>query len=123
MLRVIGPGGLARDAASAALARLVRGKDDSAAHEGAPPPPRSGAWSTVVERWLHDQVAPDFKPLKASDMRPHKGAIAAALERARRGTRAEQAAAARMTKGCKAGGEHESSICLVPLVKGAIPLN
>ena len=119
LVRVIGPGGLARDAASAALARLVRGKGGGARAESAPPAPRSGAWSTVVERWLHDQVAPDFKALSAGDMTPHKGAIAAALKRARRGTRAEQAAAARMTKGC--GGK--SSICLVPLVKGPIPLN
>jgi tetratricopeptide (TPR) repeat protein len=122
VLRVIGPGGLARDAASAALARLL-GKDRSAArdHESAPSAPRSGAWSTVVERWLHDQVAPDFEPLKPRDLDPHKTAIAAALKRARAGTRAEQSAARRITEACNddAEGQH---ICLAPLVKGALRL-
>jgi tetratricopeptide (TPR) repeat protein len=126
VLRVIGPGGLARDAASAALARLL-GKDrDRGETESAPPAPRSGAWSTVVERWLHDQVAPDFEPLQPGDLTPHKTAIAAALKRAREGTRAERSAAQRMTEACgeraPSGSERGRHICLVPLVDGPLPL-
>jgi hypothetical protein len=122
-LRVIGPGGLGRDAASAALARLLGKKGERKHAESAPPAPRSGAWSTVVERWLHDQVAPDFEPLTPEDLTPHKAAIAAALQRAREGTRAERSAARRMTEACGDGAPDEARhICLVPLVDGPLAL-
>ena len=119
--RYIGPPGLARDAAGAALARLLaseQSSEDPRADATTPPAVHQGSW----ERWLRDKVAPAGTALAPSALEQHANALAAALERAHRGTRAEREAARKAVEQCGAYNERAVSICLAPLVRGPVRL-
>lgn len=120
--RIIGPGGLPKDAAAAALSRLL-GKDSKRAQrasaDDAPPSP-TAAWGTTVNRWLIERIAPRHEPLPVSAFEGYEASLAAALESARNGTRAQRAAAHKATEGCSE--RTGKAVCLRPLVDGAVPV-
>ena len=119
--RFVGPAGLPRDAAGAALARLLGPKTDLEPLSP-PPSPRGGDPSHVLERWLVDTVAPRYAAVDASVFAAHRDALSAALRAGSQGTRAERAAIAAVLRPCasnasKPTDSEETSICLAPLVE------
>ena len=122
--RFIGPNGLVRDAAGAALARLLQ-KNYEAPDPSGLPPVHAESWTSVVERWLKSTVAPRFRPIAPAALDPHRDALEAALQAAKAGTRAEQAAFDRVLGSCEgtpARRTGATSLCLVPLVSGSLRL-
>jgi len=93
--RMLGPSGLPRDAAAAALSRLLRPHDPSQQRPQTPLPLPANTleWGTVIERWLRGQVAPLPEPVDLRDLARTKPQLRAALQSARKGTRAERTAA------------------------------
>lgn len=124
LTRFVGPGGLARDAAAASLARLLAPKAERRPPGAIPPSPRGGGWTKVVHRWLRAELAPEPVPLSPADVRPHRDQLAAALDAAARGTRAERESAARVVDGCasESGNTERVHACLAPLVDGPVEL-
>lgn len=92
--RYLGPPGLARDAAGAALAELGGATVDRPGTV-VPPLSEAGRWGISTDRWLRSVVAPPFEPLTPALIETHADAIDRALTRLRSGTRAERAAAER----------------------------
>lgn len=118
--RFVGPPGLARDAAGAALANLVQKDQDAGGSRGdtLPTAARGGSWGAVIERWLRSRVAPNHDPVPAAALAEHGASIAQALRDARSGTRAERLAASRAR--CELRGK--PAACLVPLAEEPVPL-
>lgn len=111
--RLIGPPGLVRDAAGAALIRLVRGQSSL-------PPfwvPQPGETDFVQE--LSKYLVSFATPLSPSEVEPTRVHLLAALEANRRGTRAEQLGARNALHACFDANE----ICLQPFVNGPIQLS
>jgi hypothetical protein len=129
--RYVGPPGLPRDAAAAALARLLSGAGQPQ-RVVAPPPPRGNNWSTALQRWLAKTVAPSYRSLPASALGPHHDALRSALRAGARGTRAERAAVERVMGGtCEQGKRRTTAdarrdgtmtLCLAPLVEETVTL-
>lgn len=123
---VIGPAGLPRDAAAAALAALVVPGRKAAAPLGrVPSAPRSRGWSSVIDRWLEGVVAPEPVEVTTGDLQPYAAQIANALDTASRGTRAERAAATAATGPCRAEQSRTATsgrrlACLSPVVPEAV---
>lgn len=92
--RYLGPPGLARDAAGAALAQLS-GATVEREETVVPPLSKAGRWGISTDRWLRSVVAPEFEALTSGQIEDHQASIDAALVRLRTGTRAERAAAER----------------------------
>ena len=118
--RFVGPAGLPRDAAGAALARLLSKPDASsrqASRAPASPPGGARQWSMTLERWLQDQLAPEFATVPASDLLRHRDALQAAIAEAMSGTRPERAAVQRAMHACSgdASQGHGTAFCLQPL--------
>jgi hypothetical protein len=126
LARFIGPAGLARDASGAALSRALGsgsqtdGQDDET-RSAAPAAPSGKAWATVVDRWLHDKIAPDYEAVSAAELRKVDAELRKALRAADDGTRAERAAAERMRRRC-GDAQRDDQICLSPLVDEPYPL-
>jgi hypothetical protein len=125
-----GPAGLPRDAAAAALIRLIQPKDASPAGIEAPPLLPEQRWGTAVERWLDSMVAPDYRPLDVKHLTPHLDSVRAAWKRSKAGTRAEMAAAEQAAGGCgseepakRAKGDLPEALCLEPLARGTLTLS
>ncbi|MCA9662324.1 MAG: tetratricopeptide repeat protein [Myxococcales bacterium] len=116
--RYLGPKGLGRDAAAAALARLLG--DPAARHEAPLPRLQQRGWEMSVTRWLIEETAPSYAPLRPADLRPWHAALRDALEAAKSGTRAERVAYRAATSGC--GDGRGGEVCLGPLVRGTIAL-
>jgi tetratricopeptide (TPR) repeat protein len=115
--RYLGPPGLARDAAGAALARLL-GDQDLAAK---PLPPLGGAWEMSVSRWLTERVAPAHEPIAARALEPYREQLANALRANASGTPAERLASERARRSCADAGEASGDeVCLAPLVEGSM---
>jgi tetratricopeptide (TPR) repeat protein len=115
--RFVGPPGLPRDAAGAALSRLLTSSPIEPL--SAPPPPRGNDVAPALERWLVETVAPRYEPVDATALDPHREALRAALRANAQGTRAERAAAAAVLAPCPGTRDDagRTSICLTPLVK------
>ncbi len=118
--RFLGPPGLPRDAAGAALARLLGDAKPEVSAEVVPPPPRGEHWGTVLDRWLESRIAPRYEPLRPEAFAEHKQAVRAAVAAAERGTRAERAAAEAARRGCTEASPGERVLCLRPLVRDDI---
>ncbi|HWB74817.1 MAG TPA: hypothetical protein VG755_07670, partial [Nannocystaceae bacterium] len=95
---VLGPAGLRRDAAAAALAQSLGKRDDATL--GLPPAPRPRNYAAVYERWLIGVLAPSFEPLPAKAIAPVMTEVRAALRASEQGSRAEREAAARARRAC-----------------------
>ncbi|MFV8756517.1 tetratricopeptide repeat protein [Nannocystaceae bacterium ST9] len=125
-----GPSGLPRDAAAAALTRLLDAdRKHTAAGIEAPPILPEQRWGTVVERWIEDMVAPDYAPLDTNDLTPHLDQVRAAWKQSMAGTRAEMAAAEQAVGACGSKsrpelgeGEVPEALCLEPLARGTLKL-
>jgi tetratricopeptide (TPR) repeat protein len=117
----LGPAGLPRDAAAAALVTRLRGPVVEA-RSPLPSPVHDRVWATAVERWLEAQVAPSVEPLPASRLEPWATELRAALETAASGTRAERKAAERARCDADHGATDDGLACLEPLVDGPIRL-
>ncbi len=122
-----GPAGLARDAAAAALTRLLDPRSARPTGITAPPILPEQRWGTVVERWLDAMVAPDYTPLDAKDLAPHLDQVRAAWQASMAGTRAEMAAASLAVGPCGSTdpakptkGELPKALCLAPLARGTL---
>jgi hypothetical protein len=96
---VLGPAGLRRDAAAAALAQSLGKRDDAALD--LPPAPRPRNYAAVYERWLIGVLAPSFEPLPATAIAPVMDEVRAALRASEQGSRAEREAAARARRACE----------------------
>jgi hypothetical protein len=132
---LVGPAGLRRDAAAAALARLLDGKRSAPTMER-PPAPRARESDAALQRWISRLVAPSFEPLAAAALAPHRVALASALRAAASGTRAERAAATAARTACAerpahgragslvdANGDADGdAVCLRPLVRETVHL-
>ncbi|MEM9599082.1 MAG: HEAT repeat domain-containing protein, partial [Acidobacteriota bacterium] len=123
--RVLGPAGLARNAAIASLNTLLRDRDEGRAPNtvaALPAPTHDHVWSMAIERWLEAQVAPPTPPLPAQALVPWAADIDAALETARAGTRAERDAATQTRCPSTRGSTSVRQVCLVPLTDGPVAL-
>jgi len=126
---LVGPAGLRRDAAAAALARVL-GRPTSPAPFDRPPAPRTRDSEAALERWIARIVAPTFDPLPKEALAPHRSALAAALRTAESGTRAERAAARAAATACDEAPtrvratdtQRTEKVCLRPLVRETIEL-
>ncbi|PRP93487.1 tetratricopeptide repeat protein [Enhygromyxa salina] len=122
-----GPGGLARDAAIASLARLL-GPEPGPGGVSTPPVPRQRTWDTVVERWLVDHLAPSVAALEPSDLDGQLPRVLAAWRASMTGTRAELSAARQAARACDAApsvpsaGDEPETLCLEPLVRGSVDI-
>ncbi|MEZ4384602.1 MAG: tetratricopeptide repeat protein [Nannocystaceae bacterium] len=116
--RYLGPKGLGRDAAAAALARLLG--DPKTQAEAPLPRLQQSGWETSVTRWLIQETAPSYAPLRPADLQPWRAALRGALKAAQSGTRAERVAHRAATSEC--GDDRDGMVCLEPLVRGAIAL-
>jgi tetratricopeptide (TPR) repeat protein len=118
--RFVGPPGLPRDAAGAALARLL-GPPSPVQPLSAPPPPRGKDAAHALERWIVETVAPRYAAVDATALAKHHDALRAALRASSQGTRAERAAATTVLAPCVTepvgSAADETSICLAPLVE------
>lgn len=119
--RYLGPAGLQRNAAAAALAVLLGGTVD-APPDALPVPVHDHVGSTAIERWLEARVAPRAAPLPASALAPWSAEVAAALGSARAGTRAERDAASQASCAGSTGSTRRAAACLSPLVDGPVGL-
>ncbi|MCX4242366.1 tetratricopeptide repeat protein [Paraliomyxa miuraensis] len=119
--RYLGPAGLPRDAAAAALVALL---DDTVAKPppSLPTPTHDRVWATTVERWLRAQVAPRVEPMPTDRLTPWADSIHAALEAAAAGTRAERDAAEQARCGATDGPPNTAPVCMPSLVQGPIHL-
>jgi len=119
LARTLGPGGLARDAASAGLVVLLdpsqRSPQQSA---GFAPAPRGNGWEAAFERWLQRQVVPAVEPIEAAVIERHAEAITEAVDAARTGTRAQRAALRKARAGCEAGTQ--DAFCVPAVARGPI---
>jgi tetratricopeptide (TPR) repeat protein len=124
LTRYVGPGGLARDASAAALSRLLGKPDANAEIAAVPAPPRGSGWTKVVDRWLESELAPEPTVLTAEALASHRQRLAAALDAASAGTRAERQSAAEVVEGCASppGAPAGRHACLAPLVDGPVAL-
>gem|GEM_PF-1598012 len=131
LTRFLGPNGLARDAAAAAVAALLTNRGESREQvANVPPPPRGRAWATVLQRWLQARIAPPYASVPVRTFEPFEPVLRRALSAARYGTRADRAATAAARSACAqqsatstashADGER---ICLSPLIDGAVVLS
>jgi tetratricopeptide (TPR) repeat protein len=116
--RWLGPPGLPRDAAGAALARLLGGP----LADLPPPTAPGGAAELALSQWLRNTVAPEHDPVPAGALRPWTGRIVAALEANATGTPAERLASERARKATCGGAPDPGRLCLSPLADGAVEL-
>lgn len=117
--RYLGVAGLARDAAGAALSRLLA--EAPARAELPPLPPlRASGWEIAVDRWLAQVIAPPIEARSAASLAPHAAALQEALAGAAEGTRAEAWSEARLRRPCSEGGERDC-LDLRPLVREPVP--
>ena len=118
LTRTLGPGGLARDAASAGLVRLLDPSQRSADDSGFAPAPRGSGWEAAFERWLQRRVVPVVEPIEPDLLEQHPEAIADAVDAARTGTRAQRAALKKAQARCD---ERSSpAICIPAIVSGPV---
>ncbi|MCR9166510.1 MAG: tetratricopeptide repeat protein [Nannocystaceae bacterium] len=118
LARALGPGGLARDAASAGLVRVLdpsqRARDD--ADPGFAPAPRGTGWEASLERWLQRRVVPSVEPIAPALLERHSEAVAEAIDAARTGTRAQRAALQKATARCD--GASTDAFCIPTILTG-----
>jgi hypothetical protein len=125
---LVGPAGLRRDAAAAALSRVLATPRTPTPFER-PPAPRTRDSEAALERWIARVVAPTFDPLPKEALAPHLSALSAALRTAASGTRAERAAAQAARAACDGSParatdtEPRETVCLRPLVRETIELS
>jgi hypothetical protein len=123
--RFLGPNGLVRDAAGAALARLL--EPPKRPSNLAPlPAVQADSWTHVVERWLKSTLAPRFRPVPPAALSRYREALLAAIRAASTGTRAEQAAVSQVRTGCADSSKPRNDgvqFCLAPLVRGSLLLS
>jgi len=122
---VIGPAGLPRDAAAAALARAVSSDRTLPPLGMVPAAPRSRGWPAVLERWLEGEVAPAPLAVTPKDLAAYAPQIGRALDDAARGTRAERTAAEEASSLCPGESERTPGpgrrlVCLRAVVERAI---
>jgi hypothetical protein len=128
MVRFVGPAGLARDAAGASLANSIRNSNkhrQAAEIADFPTAPRGSGWAKVIDRWLVAQLTPTYTPLTAEDLAPYTQQIAAALDAAQTGTRAEREAASAVVDECtpKVRDNRDAAYaCLSPLADAPLRL-
>ncbi len=123
---VLGPAGLERDAAAAALSRRLgpAGTDTAVPR---PPAPSTRAYGPNFERWLVGVVAPHFEPLDAAALAPSLPAIRQAIAANAAGTRIEQVALRKAQRRCEPAAAADgapaahppagdtTTLCLAPL--------
>jgi tetratricopeptide (TPR) repeat protein len=98
---VLGPAGLERDAAAAALSRRLS-KRTAVPRLDRPPPPSARAYGPVFERWLVTVVAPSFEPLDAAALSASRPAIRRAMAANAAGSRVEREALRKAQQPCRA---------------------
>lgn len=123
--RYLGVPGLARDAAGAALSRLL-GEAPTRTELPPLPPLRASGWEIAVDRWLAQVIAPPIEPRPAASLAPHAVALQEALAGAAEGTRAEAWSETRLRRSCGQdgaagrGGERDC-LDLRPLIREPVP--
>ncbi len=127
--RFVGPRGLARDAASASLARLLAEGREAHTRQATRPLPASNkdGWEITIERWIRALVAPEVQGLEPARIKPYLPELEQALDAAAEGTRAEQQAAAWIRESCgeapaKPAENASAPRCLAPLVTRRVEL-
>jgi hypothetical protein len=118
---LLGPAGLQRDAAAAALASRLRSAGTVTPLDR-PPAPGSRAYGPAFERWLVTVVSPGFEAIKAADI-GSTAAIRRAMAANAAGSRVERAALKRAQRPCPTHAAAASSaptaaatsLCLAPL--------
>ncbi len=121
LTRALGPGGLARDAASAGLVLLLE-PSQRAAHSEARfvPAPRGEDWDASFERWLQQHLVPSLHPVDPALLAAQQEAITDAVNAARTGTRAQRAALTKAQSQC--AEPSEETICIPAVVSGPVPI-
>lgn len=113
-----GPPGRKRDAAGAALSRRLRG--EATPPMSLPEPPRDRAqWPASITRWVNAQVSSPIRSVPPKAVTQVEAHIHEALRRLAHGTRAEQAAAARVDA-CHSRADGPTAPCLGPLSDAVI---
>jgi len=114
--RYLGPKGLGRDAAGAALAHLL----GNSKHTATQPLPQlqKKSWELSLTRWLTQETSPRYDPLRPADLEKWHKPLQTALDAAANGTRAERQAYRETTARCE--DAPSASICLYPLVRGPL---
>lgn len=118
--RALGPGGLARDAASAGLVRVLDPSQRMRAttRGGGAPAPRGAGWEASLERWLQRHVVPSVEPIDPDLLSTHPEAITEAIDAARTGTRAQRAALQKATARCD--GPSDDTFCIPTILSGPV---
>ena len=96
---VLGPAGLERDAAAAALSHRLGPKADSPPL-GRPPAPSARPYAPAFERWLLSVVAPAFEPLTATQLSQSRAAISRAMAINADGSRVQRMALRKAQQPC-----------------------
>ncbi|MBX7081327.1 MAG: tetratricopeptide repeat protein, partial [Nannocystaceae bacterium] len=96
---LLGPPGLRRDAAAAALAQRL-GEREPAALDRPAVPRTPRPWATSFARWLVGHLAPRFEPVSAAAIGRHADALRDAIAANAAGTRAERDALAQARHAC-----------------------
>ena len=119
LTRALGSGGLARDAASAALVLLLDTSQRSQHAQGRfAPAPRGTGWDASFERWLQQRVVPSLTPVDPSRLAARSDAIADAVDAARTGTRAQRAALQKAQARCAEPSSR--TICIPAVAAGPV---
>lgn len=119
LARALGPGGLARDAASAGLVLLLEPTQRVAHTEGRfVPAPRGTGWDASFGRWLQRRVVPVLDPVDPSRFADANEAIADAVDAARTGTRAQRAALEKARSRC--AEPSAQTICIPAVSSGPL---
>lgn len=119
LTRALGPGGLARDAASAGLVLLLEPGQRETQIEGRfVPAPRGTGWDATFERWLQRHLVPSLEPVDPSLFAAQGEAITDAVDAARTGTRAQRAALEKAQSRCAEASPH--AICIPAVAAGPV---
>ena len=118
--RTLGPGGLARDAATAALVRLVDPRQRTENARDPAPAPRGDAWAASMERWLHRRAVPRTDPVSPEALEGHAEAVTLAVQAVRIGTPAERSALRKAQRDCTRDGE--AALCMPAVATGPVPI-
>lgn len=119
--RVLGPHGIPRDAATAALVALLGGAEATPS-PSAPSDTLGIGWGMAVDRWLRQRVAPKVEPVDPEALAATRSELRSALQAAATGTRAERAAARAAFEDCPAPPSRDH-VCLPQLASGRIALS
>lgn len=124
---LLGPAGLRRDAAAAALALRLGSQRGTPAIAPPPVPRTPRPWAPAFERWLVHTVAPSFDPVAAAAIERERPALLRAVRANEDGTRAERSAIREARRRCTdepgaLARPSAQTLCLAPLSRETVVL-